>query len=523
MSISRVVKSRYGLYAGHQLPQELSQLIASSASDGSIDVFNPATGDLLSTVTTTSRRLVDATVLNADRVFRSGVWSRAPVQQRSRALTRLARSLEENIPRFALMESMQTGRAVREMNAQLGRLPEWLDYYAALLRTHQAFITPTQGQLLNYVQRVPLGVVAQITPFNHPLLIAIKKIVPALAAGNSAIVKPSELAPASVLEFAELAEEAGIPSGVLSVLPGTGREVGSALASNPLVRKVDITASTRAGRELGAIVGPNLASYTAELGGKAPIVVFDDADLEAAVNGVAFACFVASGQTCVSGARIIIQDGIYDRFMDGLVCKTKDISRRIGNPLNPQSTMGTVISPQHLERISCMVQKSAHKVRIGGHRILGPSPLDGFNLSKGCFYAPTIIEDISQDDELWTEEIFGPVAVMKRFSSEEEGVTLANDSKYGLGAGIWSNDLSRAHRISSEIQAGLVWVNTHHRNDPSSPWGGMKESGIGRENGIEAFNAYTQSKSTIVNTAKMDEARKSDDWFANSTNEKRYG
>jgi len=254
-------------------------------------------------------------------------------------------------------------------------------------------------------------------------------------------------------------------------------------------------------------------------------VVFEDADLEAAINGTAFACFVASGQTCVSGARIIVQDSIYDRFVEGLVNKTKSITRRIGNPLNVQSSMGTVISPQHLERISCMVLKSGRKIAVGGHRMLGPSPLDGFDLSKGCFYAPTIIEDISPEDELWTEEIFGPVVVVKRFSSEGDAVMLANDCKYGLGAGIWTNDLSRAHRISDEIEAGLVWVNTHHRNDPSSPWGGMKESGVGRENGIEAFEAYSQSKSTIVNVAKMEESRISDDWFADTSTfgEKRYG
>lgn len=360
-------------------------------------------------------------------------------------------------------------------------------------------------------------------PFNHPLLIAVKKIAPALAAGNSVIVKPSELAPVSVLEFVELAEEAGIPSGVLSVLPGSGRDVGTALASHPLVRRVDITGSTNAGRELGAIVGSNLASYTAELGGKAPIVVFEDADLKAAINGTAFACFVASGQTCVSGARIIVHDSIYERFIEGLVNKVKSITQRIGNPLNIQSSMGTVISPQHLERISCMVQRSGRKIRVGGHRMLGPSSLDGFNLSKGSFYAPTIIEDVSPEDELWKEEIFGPVAVVKRFSSEEEAVMLANDCKYGLGAGIWTNDLSRAHRVSNEIETGLVWVNTHHRNDPSSPWGGMKESGVGRENGIEAFEAYSQSKSTIVNVAKMEESRFSDDWFSDTAGKKRYG
>jgi len=214
---------------------------------------------------------------------------------------------------------------------QLGRLPDWLDYYAALLRTSQSFIAPTQGQLLNYITRVPLGVVAQITPFNHPLLIAIKKVAPALAAGNSVIVKPSELAPVSVLEFGVMAHEAGVPADVLSILPGTGQDVATAIVKNPLIKKVDLTAGTKTGRAIGSLVGANLASFTAELGGKAPILIFEDADLESAINGAAFGAFVASGQTCVSGSRLVIHDQIYDSFISGFLKKVQDITSRMGN------------------------------------------------------------------------------------------------------------------------------------------------------------------------------------------------
>ncbi|OSX59171.1 hypothetical protein POSPLADRAFT_1151107 [Postia placenta MAD-698-R-SB12] len=460
----------------------------------------------------------------AQETFDSGVWSKAPAIHRAAVLSVLARNLGERIHEFARIESMQTGRAIREMTAQLGRLPEWIDYYAALLRTRQDFVAPTQGKLLNYVQRVPLGVVAQITPFNHPLLIAIKKIAPALAAGNSIIVKPSELAPISVLEFAEMTIAAGVPPGVLSVLPGHGRTIGKEIVSNPLIRKVDVTAGTDTGRALGSIVGANLAAYTAELGGKAPIVVFNDADVQSAVNGAAFACFIASGQTCVSGTRLIVQDEIYDVFMTLLLQKIKSITSRMGNPMNPASTMGTVINHRQLKRIEQLVQRPGiGKIIAGGRRLTGHSPLDGFDFSRGSFFPPTVITDISTEDDLWREEVFGPVVVVKRFSDEEEGVVLANACKYGLGAGIWTSDLSRAHRVAAEIQAGLVWVNTHHRNDPSSPWGGMKESGIGRENGIEALEAYSQAKSTIVNIASSEETREMQDWFAENDEEKRYG
>ncbi|KAJ7780969.1 aldehyde dehydrogenase domain-containing protein [Mycena metata] len=491
-------------------------------------VSNPANGEQLCVVEIASESDVKQTVAGAQSIFQAGTWSRAPAIERSKILTRLARALEGRIPELAEIETLQTGRSIREMRAQLTRLPEWIDYYAALLRTSQAFVAPTQGKLLNYVQRVPLGVVAQITPFNHPLLIAVKKIAPALAAGNSVIVKPSELAPISVLEFARMAETAGVPSGVLSVLPGFGA-TAQLLARNPLVRKVDVTAGTQTGRLLGSTVGHNLAAFTAELGGKAPFVVFDDADITSAVNGAAFAAFVASGQTCVSGTRLIIHESIWDVFMSLFVEKANSIRRRMGNPSNPKSTMGTVISERHLQRIQSMLDASLNsgkgEVLTGGKRLSGKSELDGFDFDGGNFFGPTVIANIETTSDLWQEEIFGPVVVAKRFSTEEEAVTLANDSKYGLGAGIWTQNLSRAHRIAAEIEAGICWVNTAHRNDPSSPWGGMKESGIGRENGIEAFESckYSQSKSTIVNIAPASESRKTDDWFAEDAEGRRYG
>ncbi|KAJ3560435.1 hypothetical protein NP233_g10840 [Leucocoprinus birnbaumii] len=470
-------------------------------------VINPASGEELCQIVSPTSADVKAAIEKAQVAFDSGVWSKASAIHRSQVLSKIARALERRIPEFAQIETLQTGRTIREMNVQLGRLPEWLDYYAALLRTTNAYVAPTQGKLLNYVQRVPLGVVAQITPFNHPLLIAIKKIAPALAAGNSVIVKPSELAPITVLEFAELAAEAGVPEGVLTVLPGLGSVTGTEIVQNPLIRKVDITAGTQTGRAIGSIVGSNLASFTAELGGKAPIVVFNDADLISSVNGAAFAAFVASGQTCVSGTRILIQNDIYDTFMSLFNEKVESIKRRMGNPLNPRSTMGTVISTDHLKRIEDMVMRTSGKITIGGGRMTGTSDLDGFDFSTGSFYSPTVIVDIETEDELWKEEVFGPVVVVRRFQDEAEGIALANSCKYGLGAGIWTSDLSRAHRVAAEIQAG----------------GGMKESGIGRENGLEAFHAYSQSKSTIVNIAPPEETRSTDDWFSDSPEGKRYG
>ncbi|KAI0265796.1 aldehyde dehydrogenase, partial [Gloeopeniophorella convolvens] len=512
-------------YRAHYAP--FAPHVASALSVDTREEFavtNPATGLHICTVDAASSEDVQHAVASAHAAFEAGTWSRAPATHRSRVLARLARALEERVPALAELETLQTGRAIREMRAQLGRLPEWLDYYAALLRTHQAFVAPTQGKLLNYVQRVPLGVVAQITPFNHPMFIAIKKIAPALAAGNSVIVKPSELAPISVLEFAQIALDAGVPSGVLSVLPGPGATTGKELISHPLLRKVDITAGTATGRALGSIVGGNLASLTAELGGKAPIVIFDDADITSAVNGAAFASFIASGQTCVSGTRLLVQSSVYDAFVSQFLEKSKSITKRMGDPMNPKSAMGSVISAKHLQRIHGMVeQRTSGEVLLGGAPLRDRSPLDGFNFARGSFYPPTIIAEVSTDDALWKEEVFGPVVVLKKFETEAEGVALANDCQYGLGAGIWTQNVARAHTVAARIEAGVVWVNTHHRNDPSSPWGGMKASGIGRENGIEALEAYSQSKSTIVNTASAEETREADDWFAEEVEGKRYG
>lgn len=487
-------------------------------------MVNPATNQPLTHVVSASPSDVELAVTAAQTAFASGIWSRAPALHRASVLTRLARLLEARVPELAQVESMQTGRTIREMKVQLARLPEWIDYFAALARTHQGIVAPTHGPLLNYVTRVPLGIVAQITPFNHPLLIAIKKIAPALAAGNSVIVKPSELAPITVLEFAELAVEAGVPPSTLQILPG-GPETGQAIVAHPLIRKVDVTAGTTAGRAIGSIVGGNLASYTAELGGKAPIIVFADADLESAVNGVAFACFVASGQTCVSGTRLIVEDIIYYPFLDALVKKVKSIEDRMGDPLNPKSTIGPLISQASLARTEQILQRRPdHAVLMsGGSRLISPSPLDGFPRSEGNFFPPTIIAGVQTTDELWNEEVFGPVVALTSFSGEADAIKLANACKYGLGAGVWTSDVGRALRVSRDIEAGLVWVNAHHRNDPSSPWGGMKESGIGRENGVEAFESYSQSKSTIINTSTVEDMREKDDWFADSETERRYG
>ncbi|KAI8942610.1 hypothetical protein NX059_000663 [Plenodomus lindquistii] len=495
-----------------------------------LQVEDPATGEIFASCHAASSQDVDVTVKKAYDVFKSGVWSRAPRHVRADTLDRIAELLTKNLPRLIELEVRQTGRAIREMNAQVPTLVKWFKYYAALIRTEERSVLPTVGKLHNWVDRKPLGVVAQITPFNHPMLIAVKKIAPALAGGNSIVLKPSELTPLTSIELGKLMKEAGLPDGVFNVLPGDGMTTGKALVEHPLIKKVDVTGGTPAGRAIGAIAGRNLAHYTAELGGKAPLIVFEQAHLDLAVNGIVFGSFIASGQTCVAATRIIVHNSILDQVVEKLKVKAKSIEKRMGSPKNADSMMGPLISEKQLNNVSVLVKDaidSGVTVMTGGQRMSGLSTLDSTEFSKGYFYPPTILMDSASkkivDTRIWKEEAFGPVIVVVGFNTEEEALNLANDSEFGLGAAIWTQDLSQAFRVTESIESGICWVNTHHRNDPSSPWGGIKSSGVGSENGIDAYHAYTTTKSTIINFATAEEGLASDDWFREGAGEVRYG
>ncbi|KAF3763243.1 aldehyde dehydrogenase [Cryphonectria parasitica EP155] len=498
-----------------------------------IPIEDPSTGTIFAHAQSASPADVEHAIIIANAAFKSGTWSRAPRHHRADVLDRTATLLTAHLPSLIALEVQQTGRPIREMNAQVPSLVRWFKYYAALLRTEERAVLPTVGKLHNWVDRVPLGVVALITPFNHPLLIAVKKIAPALAAGNSVVVKPSELTPLTTLKLGEILAEAGVPDGVFSVLPGYGATTGKALVSHVLVRKVDVTGGTEAGRAIGSIVGGNLARFTAELGGKAPLVVFQDADINVAVNGIAFGAFVASGQTCVAATRIIVDNKVKNQVVDRLKAKCELIFQNMGAPSNPVSMMGPLISEKQLKNVETLVQQAVEGgfgvTAVGGSRLGGTSSLDGTDFSKGYYYAPTILTSTDGnnsilDARIWREEAFGPVVVVVGFDNEDEAVQLANDSSFGLGAAIWTKDLSQAYRVSEQIEAGIVWVNTHHRNDPSSPWGGAKTaSGVGSENGIDAYREYTTMKSTIINFASAEESLASDDWFREGAGTVRYG
>ncbi|KAI1767188.1 aldehyde dehydrogenase [Hypoxylon sp. FL1150] len=508
--------------AGREHPGEAEQ----------IPVEDPATGEIFAQCHAASAADVERTIAVAHETFKSGVWSKSPRHHRADVLDQCAVLLTAALSEMIPLEVRQTGRAIREMNAQVPSLVRWFKYYASLLRVEEQPVLPTTGKLHNFLQRAPLGVVVQITPFNHPLLIAVKKLAPALAAGNSVVVKPSELTPLTTLQLGPILKQAGVPDGVFNVLPGYGATTGKALVQHPLVRKVDVTGGTASGRAIGGIVGGNLARYTAELGGKAPLVVFEKADVQLAVNGIVFGSFIASGQTCIASTRIIVDNKILGQLLVQLTAKTDSIAKRMGAPNNPESMMGPLVSAKQLDNVEALVNDAigSGKARAvtGGGRMKATSPLDGTDYSRGYFYPPTILvsseEDSILETRIWREEAFGPVIVVVGFDTEEQAISMANNSEFGLGAGIWTQDLAQAFRVSEQIDAGITWVNTHHRNDPSSPWGGAKSSsGVGSENGIDAYHAYTTIKSTIINYASTEESLAADDWFREGAGSVRYG
>lgn len=480
---------------------------------GTYEVRDPARLKLMCTVLDADAAVVDLAVSSARKSFASGSWSRMDVRDRANVMNEAARRLRARIPEFAATESLQTGRAIREMNAQLGRLPEWLEYFAAVIRTHEGTCPPFKGSYVNYVKRVPLGVCAQITPWNHPMLIAIKKIAPALAAGNSIVVKPSEFAPITVLEFAKVFSECGLPPGVFNCVPGRGAS-GAHLSSHPDLDLVDLTGGTPTGKKVHAAAGQHLTPVLSELGGKAPMIVFDDCDFDQAINGTVFGSFIATGQTCIAGTRLLVQENIYDKFVAAYVEKVKRI--RLGDPQEPKTQMGPLINAGQLAKVKEFCDLG---VKEGGKLLCGgrPGNLEDPELKGGYYWEPTVLGSCTPNMRVVREEVFGPVVVAYSFKDEADAIKKANDSDFGLAASVWSKNIKRAHRVADRLDVGIVWLNDHHRNDPSSPWGGMKDSGVGRENGIEALHEYSQTRSVVVG---FDDAPF--DWFVDE-GKPRYG
>jgi aldehyde dehydrogenase (NAD+) len=376
------------------------------------------------------------------------------------------------------------------MLAQMRVVPDWFHYYGGLADKVEGRVIPLDRMsVLNYTVREPLGVIGVITPWNSPTLLATMALAPALAAGNTVVLKPSEVTPASAVELARLAIEAGIPPGVLNVVVG-GQAAGRALVDHQDVAKVVFTGGTEAGRAVAATTGARLASCLLELGGKSANIVFADADLEAVEAGILAGIFAAGGQTCIAGSRALIQRSVYEDVVERLVKRAAAI--RLGDPLRPDTQMGPAATRQQLKRISDLVdaaRKDGADVRAGGQQA---API---GLEQGFFYSPTVLTEVAHDSVIAQTEVFGPVLCLFPFDDEDEAIVLANDTRYGLAAGVWTSQLKRAHRVARQLEAGTVWINLYRALAFNSPFGGYKESGLGRENGSEAIYEFLQTKS----------------------------
>lgn len=476
--------------------------------DAVIQVLNPATAQVFTTVPDAKVNDVQAAVTSARSAFAG--WSELDPLDRSRYLHAFADILRTNMASLALLESTITGRSIREMNAQMARIPEWLEYFASIAIGLEGESNVVKGGYVTLTHYEPLGPVALLTPWNHPILILVKKLAAALAAGNTCVIKPSELAPVSSLVLAALATEAGLPAGVINVVTG-GPETGAALCAAEDIHYIDLTGGTATGRKVASQAGQRLIRTTMELGGKTPIIVCEDADIEGAIAGTLFAAFVASGQTCVSGARFLVHNKIYDRFVEDLAIRAEQI--KIGDPMDEATQMGPVISQKSKDRCLRMI---AQAKADGAKMVAGESPLDlEDEFANGFYVRPTIFKDVEPHHELFLEEVFGPVISITRFYDDDEAIEMANTGTFGLGVSIWARDIARAHRLSLRVRGGVVWLNDHHRNDPRSVWGGVRDSGFGKENGWDALRGYLTKKSVIVRTAAGH-----DDWFKGAG---RYG
>lgn len=462
------------------------------AEGSTIDVVNPANGEVIASVAEAKQADVDKAVAAAKAAFPA--WSKMAAHDRGALMLKLADRIEAETQELARLESLDTGHPINDcLRLDVPRTVLCFRYFGGMADKLQGDVVPVDAGFLNYVQREPIGVVGQIVPWNFPLMFTSWKMGPALAAGNCIVLKPTELAPLSTLRIAELMDEVGFPKGVVNIVTGYGESAGARLAEHPDVGKIAFTGSTATGRRIVEASAGNLKKVQLELGGKGPNIVFEDAHLPAAVGGSAFAIFHNQGQACIAGSRLILHENIADAFLEKFVGLAKSI--RLGDPLDPNTEMGPLTSKLHLERVLSycdVARKEGGEFLCGGQQPADPA------LASGYFIEPTIVR-AGRDATINREEVFGPFVSVTTFKTDEEALEIANNTDYGLGAGLWTNNLTRAHQFAQNIHAGMVWINSYKRVHPGSPFGGFGQSGYGREMGFEAMREYTQPKSVWVN------------------------
>jgi aldehyde dehydrogenase (NAD+) len=463
-----------------------------AASSGeTFEVINPATEEPLALVASGDKPDIDAAVAAARRAFDDSAWSRMSARDRGRCLYRLAMLVDKHRDELAELETLNNGKPIAETkNADLPLVIDCLEYYAGLADKIEGDVIPVSGPFLNYVLREPIGVVGQIIPWNFPLLMAAWKLGPALATGCTLVLKPAEQTPLTALRLGELVVEAGFPPGVVNIVPGFGETAGQALAVHPDVDKIAFTGSTAVGKlVMEHAARTNLKKVSLELGGKAPNIVFADADLDTAIEGALRGIFFNQGEVCCAGSRLFVERSVHDAFLEKFRKRAEALV--VGDPLDPKTQMGAQVSKEQFDRILGFIETGK---REGGRLVTGGKPA----AAKGYFLRPTIFADVRNDMTIAREEIFGPVVAAIAFDDVNDVVRQANSTIYGLSAGIWTRDVGKAHRIARAVRAGTVWVNCFNHFDAASPFGGFKQSGIGRELGKYAVDLYTQVKSVWV-------------------------
>jgi aldehyde dehydrogenase (NAD+) len=468
-----------------------------AAAGAHFESFNPYTGKPWALIPRGGAEDANRAVEAAQRAFTSGDWPKLKAGQRGALLRKLGDIVAREADRIAAIEVRDNGKLIAEMGAQLRYIPQWYHYFGGLADKVEGAVIPSdKPEMLTFTRHEPLGVCVGITAWNSPLLLLAYKLAPALAAGNCFIVKPSEFTSVSTLEFARLVEEAGFPPGVFNVVTGFGAEIGDALVAHPKVAKVAFTGSEKTGALVYQRAAAGLKRVTLELGGKSPNIVFEDADIDNAVKGAISGIFAASGQTCVAGSRLLLHERIHNQFMDKLITMAE--TARMGDPMRMETQVGPVTTPPQYEKVLNYIQIAKDE---GANCVLGGGPARRPECGDGWFVEPTIFTDVDNKMRIAQEEVFGPVLSVIRFRDDEEALEIANDVLYGLAAGVWTKDIRRAITMSERLQAGTIWVNTYRAISYTTPFGGYKRSGIGRENGQEAIMGYLQTKAVWINTA----------------------
>nr|WP_251030415.1 aldehyde dehydrogenase family protein [Bacillus sp. ISL-35] len=463
-----------------------------SANGETYKVYNPATGEEIATVAKASKEDAELAVQAARNAFDFGKWRHFPVNKRSRTLNKIASIMRSRFNELVELEILDTGKSLAAAQGQVMQAIEDFEFYAGAIVSHRGAVNSMPGAFQNITEKEPVGVCAQIIPWNYPLMMAAWKVAPAIAVGCSVIIKPASLTPLTAIVLGEICIEAGVPEGVVNVIPGSGSVVGNYLVEHDKVDKVAFTGSTPIGKDIMARASQTLKRVTLELGGKSPSIVFNDADIDAAVDGSLFGIFYNTGQSCEARSRLYVHEDVYDEFIEKFVAKTKQL--KLGNPFDKETHVGAVISEDQLNVIDGYV-KSA--VEDGAEVLTGGKAANLEGYENGYWYEPTIIAETNHSMKAVKEEIFGPVVVVMKFKDEKEAVKLANDSEYGLGSAIWTKDYGRATRVSKQIQAGIVMVNCPFSAFPGTPFGGYKQSGFGRELCIETLDLYTETKSIV--------------------------